>query len=198
MKENILSTDTAPKRTFHRRHGKIGRLPPELRDHVNQSLLEGCTYPTIIARLAERGHPGIKPPNLVAWAKGGYQDWLLEREQATQYRARCEAIIHLYTNLPPETRAQMGDINNFAVALQFNETLQHQFTPNIADAINKRPENFFRLAGFITTNSSEQTRRKRLELESKKFQFKMAKMGLKTDELAPALTKLTGEETKPN
>ncbi len=187
MNNTSILAGAEPKRTSTRRYGKIGRMTSEIRDYVNQSLLEGCTYPKIISRLEERGHPGITPHNLSAWARGGYQDWLRDREQASQFRARCEAIVTLYTSLPPETRAKMGDINNFAAALQFNQILQQNNPGDVGELLHQKPETFFRLADFITFQGSEETRRKKLDLESKKFQFRLAKMGVNPNEALGAL-----------
>ena len=43
----------------NRRNGKVARLDAKLRELVNQMMLDGATYPQIIAELAGRGVPDI-------------------------------------------------------------------------------------------------------------------------------------------
>ncbi len=73
-------------------NGKIGRLPLELREQVNQRLLDNepadailnwlNAQPAVQAMLA-RGFGGrpINPPNLSHWRTGGFQHWLRQQER---------------------------------------------------------------------------------------------------------------------
>src|SRR5947207_10111750 len=82
-----------PQRT-HRansvRQGKVARLPNEVRDVVNIMLNDGCSYNTIVRRLAELGHPGITIHNISRWRKGGYEDWLASQEKFDLEKLRAE------------------------------------------------------------------------------------------------------------
>ena len=51
-------------------------------------------------------------------------------------------------------------------------------TASVGQLINKKPENFFNLSNYITSQSSEETRRRKLDLESKKFAFKMSQLDM--------------------
>src|SRR5882757_1554454 len=73
------------------RHGKIARLPLELREQLNQRLRNGeCgrhlvawlnELPEVQAVLAAHfGGRAINEPNLTAWRQNGYREWLMECE----------------------------------------------------------------------------------------------------------------------
>ena len=63
------------------RQGKVARLPSQIRNLVNIMLNDGCSYSTIVRRLAELGHPGLTIHNISRWRKGGYEDWLAAQEK---------------------------------------------------------------------------------------------------------------------
>ncbi|MEP6671128.1 MAG: hypothetical protein ABJF10_18350 [Chthoniobacter sp.] len=73
------------------RNGKIARLPYELREQLNQRLLDGESGRALLAWLnaqpatqavlkAEFGGRSINGPNLTAWRQQGYREWRMERE----------------------------------------------------------------------------------------------------------------------
>ena len=79
------------------RTGKIARLPREIRDQLNQRLLDGQPGQRLLAWLnslpevqrilaADFDGSPINAPNLSAWKTGGYQDWLVRRETLEQAR----------------------------------------------------------------------------------------------------------------
>ena len=79
------------------RIGKIARLPRELRDQLNQRLLDGQPGQKLLAWLnalpevqrvlaAEFDGSAINAPNLSHWKAGGYEDWLTRRETLEQAR----------------------------------------------------------------------------------------------------------------
>jgi len=81
------------------RNGKIARLPYELREQLNQRLLDGESGRALLAWLnalpatqavlrAEFGGRPINGPNLTAWRQQGYREWRMEREA----RAVAEGI----------------------------------------------------------------------------------------------------------
>lgn len=85
----------------HQRQGKIARLPESLRSLVNQRILDGWTgkricewlngLPEVQALLAaEFGGEPISDANLSRWRKGGYQDWLGDRERVVKIRSLAE------------------------------------------------------------------------------------------------------------
>jgi hypothetical protein len=79
------------------RTGKIARLPREIRDQLNQRLLDGQSGQKLLAWLnalpevqqvlaAEFDGTPINAPNLSHWKAGGYEDWLIRRETLEQAR----------------------------------------------------------------------------------------------------------------
>src|SRR6266850_4905487 len=64
----------------HSRTGRIARLPKELRDKVNQMLLDGVPFRRIIESLGGDGKE-INEDNVGDWKKGGYKEWLLEMQR---------------------------------------------------------------------------------------------------------------------
>jgi hypothetical protein len=79
------------------RTGKIARLPREIRDQLNQRLLDGQPGQRLLIwlnSLPEVQHilatdfdgSAINAPNLSAWKTGGYQDWLVRYETLEQAR----------------------------------------------------------------------------------------------------------------
>jgi hypothetical protein len=77
------------------RVGKIARLPASIREGINQQLFNGLrasrivswlsTLPEAQSIVAEQfaGVP-ISENNISEWRRGGYQDWLLEKQSRTE------------------------------------------------------------------------------------------------------------------
>src|SRR5438094_1837195 len=72
------------------RQGKVARLPNQIRNLVNTMLNDGCSYSTIVRRLAELGHPRLTVHNISRWRKGGYEDWLAAQEKFDLEKLRAE------------------------------------------------------------------------------------------------------------
>src|SRR5438445_8133756 len=75
--------------TGNRGNGKVARLPKNVRDQINNWILDGVSYPGIIERLGEHGKD-LKPNHLYEWKKRGYQDWLIEREWLDRLSSKAE------------------------------------------------------------------------------------------------------------
>jgi hypothetical protein len=76
----------------HRHTGKVGRLPKEVRDQINQMILDGVTYKKIISQLGPPG-VGLTENNISNWkTDGGFDDYLEEQERLYEYRARFEFL----------------------------------------------------------------------------------------------------------
>src|SRR4051812_35360327 len=73
----------------HRRKGKVARKPKEIRDRINQLLLDGVPYLDIIARLGDDASD-LNEDNLSNWRAGGYQEWLREQDRRDEQNARKE------------------------------------------------------------------------------------------------------------
>ena len=85
----------------HHHHGKIARLPRNLRHELNQRLADGepsdsllawlNAQPEVQAVLADRfgGNP-ISPQNLSNWRQGGYKEWCQQQERLEFTRQLAE------------------------------------------------------------------------------------------------------------
>jgi len=79
------------------RTGKIARLPAEIREQLNQRLLDGAraldvlpwlnALPAVQKILAEQfgGRP-VRPQNISEWRKGGYAEWASHRTGLAHWR----------------------------------------------------------------------------------------------------------------
>jgi len=86
---NPFAAMTIPEPTGN---GKVARLRKELRDTINEMMLDGVTYGEIIAALGEEGKH-LNEQNLSNWKSGGYTRWLKGRERREDLLAIQEAII---------------------------------------------------------------------------------------------------------
>jgi hypothetical protein len=85
------------------RTGKIARLPEAIREQLNQRLFDGIpgrkiipwlgTLPEVQRIMAEQfTSVPISENNLSEWRRGGYQDWLREKQartEALQFTQKC-------------------------------------------------------------------------------------------------------------
>jgi len=116
--------------------GKVARLPKEVRDQVNEMMLDGLTYGEIIVALGEHGEH-LNEQNLSNWKSGGYTRWLKGRERREDLLAVQEAIMdrvlkkgcpdlskaaiqlavtkaaQLIESIPPDDMKKTMDSNNF-------------------------------------------------------------------------------------
>src|SRR6267143_6948962 len=74
----------------HARTGKVARLPPPVRETVNTMLQDGAPYVAVIQKLADLGYPGFIPSNISRWKDAGYVDWLCQRQQSEEIKARSQ------------------------------------------------------------------------------------------------------------
>src|SRR5437867_286853 len=119
-----------------RGNGKIAHLPKEVRDQVNEMMLDGLTYGEIIVALGDHGK-NLNEQNLSNWKSGGYTRWLKGRERREDLLAVQEAIMdrvlkkgcpdlskaaiqmavtkvfQLLDSLPPDDMKKTMDSNNF-------------------------------------------------------------------------------------
>src|SRR5947207_11332427 len=141
------------------RQGKVARLPNEVRNVVNIMLNDGCSYSTIVRRLAELGHPGITIHNISRWRKGGYEDWLASQEKFDLEKLRAEITAEALSEFKDPSALQ--DASEMQAALITFRALR------AADSIPEeellKDPSFFRLASITNRQTAERTRRERLE-----------------------------------
>src|SRR5882757_7407000 len=83
------------------RHGKIARLPNDIREELNRRLFNGAMGPELLAWLNQlpavkevlsqffNGAP-VNRQNLSDWRQGGYQDWLRHQERELRIQRIAE------------------------------------------------------------------------------------------------------------
>jgi len=159
----------------NKRTGKIASLPHEVREQVNERLRDGAKYPAIIKWLESQGVRGVQEMNLTNWFQGGYQDWLKDRQLADQVGARAKASLDLVRELKAAGDVHITEANELILASQINEALQAFDGKGLSDLLAEKPKEFFNLAASVIGQSSERTKREKLELELKKYQDAVSK-----------------------
>jgi hypothetical protein len=87
--EQKLPTAAQAIKPHRKRHGKIAKLPRQVRLKINRMLDDGHPHAEIIAALGEHGK-GINKYNLINWEKGGYQEWLKDLPWLEQLQSRLD------------------------------------------------------------------------------------------------------------
>jgi len=156
----LLRTAIELSTTGYVRNGKIARLPEAIRKIVNQMLDENRYYHQIVARLAELGHPGIRPQNLSEWRKGGYQDWLRLKQELDGLKSDRERLLHLAND--SKAAENLARNNDFLLALRLNRILSKAMDCDIEKLLSLR---FFKLTYLVGKQMRDLTARERLEFE---------------------------------
>jgi len=151
--------------------GKISALPLDVREWINHALDNGLSYPKIISELAAKGHHGFNKNNLARWRRSGYEQWLKAIDRKDAVRIRSETAIKAVKSLKPGEKHKLNDMNKMLVAQQLGETLDDFH--GLGDTLNKRPENFFRVARLVNQDAEQHWKQKRLEIALLKLQHQL-------------------------
>jgi hypothetical protein len=129
----------------HTRNGKVARLPKEVRDQVNQMLLDNVPFAKIIESLGDQGK-GITYRNMTNWKAGGYKEWLLDEERKDALILRRDSAISL---LNEKAGATVQDASRTIAAAQLYELLL-TFDPTVfAQSLAEKPELYLRLISAL-------------------------------------------------
>lgn len=130
----------------HRRTGRIAQLPKELRDRINQMILDGFPYAKILETLGEPVKH-INEDNLGDWKKGGYEDWLRDLDRKDDLRLTRDAALSLVSEKAGGTVQDAG----LAVAAAQLYELLLKFNPRaIAESLADKPELYFRIINSLS------------------------------------------------
>jgi len=130
----------------HRRTGNVARLPKEIRDQINQMILDGVPYRQIIENLGEPGKD-LDEGHLTTWRKGGFEDWLLELERKEALGATREAALDLINQ---KAGPAVQDAGRTIAGAQLYELLL-SFDPRaFAAALHEKPELYLRLINALS------------------------------------------------
>jgi hypothetical protein len=133
--------------TSHTRrpNGKVARLPQNLRDIVNQMLLNGATYDAIINKLREHGVHLLRS-NLTHWRQGGHQTWLKEQAWLKEMEGRLEFALDLIRKNEPgmfsRACSELASVRLFQALQNFHPKAQ-------AHTLNADPMTFIRTTNAV-------------------------------------------------
>ena len=137
---------TPGKRT---RHGKIARLPKDLRDMVNRLLRNNIPYSRIVRALKQYDIL-VTERNISNWkVLGGYREWCLAEDHAVQLRLHQDNLVNL---LRKDSASEVPE-----VGLQVAATRLSQFflTPEAAQLLASNPDEYHRRAANLARLTAE-------------------------------------------
>src|SRR5438067_1762212 len=103
--------------------GKISKLPPEIREWINQSLEENVGYDHILAQLAAKGHSGFNKNNLSRWRRTGYHQWLHKRDRKEQLAARFNGSLQSIQQARTHNPKVLADLRDRVIASELCNVL---------------------------------------------------------------------------
>ena len=134
-------TPSAEPEQTTRRKGFVAQKPKAVRDRINEMLSDGFTYPKVIENLGDDGK-GLKPDHIMTWYQGGFQEWLLQQERLEDLGATREAALSL---VQQKAGATVQDASRTIASAQLYELLLNTNPRVIADALQAKPELYFRI-----------------------------------------------------
>ena len=138
----------------HKRRGKVARKPKEVRNRINNMLLDGVSYLDIIARLGPDG-TDLNDENIGRWARGGYQEWLREQHRVDALRAKQEFAL----DLPFEKDGnKITQANIQIVAANLCDLLLNLDPASLRDSLLEDPDKFTRLINMVVRLSDGELR----------------------------------------
>jgi hypothetical protein len=147
------SADPAPVHpcfSGNRGNGKVARLPKDIREHLNNMILDGVSYAEIIRRLGEPAEH-LKPDNIHQWKKYGYQDWLLEREWLERVSSKAEFSTDVLA-APDSSNLHEAGLR-IAAAQMFDQLMR--FNAASQNGASDQPEKFARLVNALSRLTRE-------------------------------------------
>ena len=75
------------------RPSKVSRLPQDVREWINESLLRNIPGYIIVEELEERGFPDFNEMNISTWRNGGFKRWLKDQENVADQQARRDMAL---------------------------------------------------------------------------------------------------------
>jgi hypothetical protein len=120
---------------------KISKLPPDVREEINQLIRRRVAYKDIVARVGPRA-PGLNASNLSRWKKTGYLLWLADQQR----REDAEAQIQLLFDLVRENdNGKLHEATQQIAALRISQVLAAFDTASLTQSLQQHPQAFVRL-----------------------------------------------------
>jgi hypothetical protein len=184
--EQTTPTPTLPHaalviKNSRRRRGRIACLPEDMRALVNESLDNGHSYPQIANDLRARGYADVSEFSVGKWARGGYRDYLREKQRTLILREQTNKIVNVAASLDENGRSGFEKVSSSLIAARVLECLQN-FDPQRLDTLlDSKPENFFRLAKTVNDQSLDLSRLRKVELDFQKYRDHVAEQKAKME-----------------
>jgi len=138
----------------HKRRGKVARKPKEIRDRINNMLLDGVSYLDIVSRLGPDG-ADLNDENIGRWQRGGYQEWLREQHRVDALRAKQEFALEL----PFEKDGnRITQANIQIVAANLCNLLLDLDPASLQESLLEDPDKFTRLINMVVRLSDGELR----------------------------------------
>lgn len=138
--------DTSTTSYSHRRTGFVAQLPKEVRDQINQMILDGVPLAKIPPQIGDPAKH-ITEEHLRRWKAGGYNDWLLECQRREDMRFTREAALDL---LEQKAGGPVEDAGRTIAAAQLYELLLSFDPRTFAGALAEKPELYLRLINALS------------------------------------------------
>jgi hypothetical protein len=144
LPEPPTSDDSEPSYS-HTRTGKVARLPKEIRDQVNQMLLDNVPFSKIIEAIGDHGK-GISENNMGNWKKGGFKEWVEDQDRNQALVLRRDSALSI---LDKKAGATVQDASRTIAAAQLYELLLTFDPTAFAHSLADKPELYLRLIGAL-------------------------------------------------
>jgi hypothetical protein len=164
--------------------GKIARLPNEIREQLNQRLLDGHSAFIILPWLnglspvkevlaAQFNNEPVTPQNLSNWRLAGYQHWLKDQKRLCQIKQFGQYA----ANLSSAQRDKMADGSAVLASCQVFEFLQSTSTQA------KSIDDLLKMTNAVRPFLNAEENKTRLKLMTKKMRLKDDELQLKRKKL---------------
>jgi len=171
--------------------GKIARLPNEIREQLNQRLLNGHSASAILPWLnnlppvkeilaAQFDNEPVTPQNLSNWRLVGYQHWLKDQKRLCQIKQFGQYA----ANLSSAQRDKMADGSAVLASCQVFEFLQSASTQP------KSIDDLLKMTNAVRPFLNAEENKTRLKLMTKKMRLKDDELQLKRKNLQAEVPRL--------
>jgi hypothetical protein len=147
---------------------KIGRLPAEIREMINESLANNLSYPEIIARLAASGYPDFTANNLCRWAYSGYLIWLQNHESKNFLRLHTDASVEVMRELDASDSNACSRENHVYMSTQLGQLLRGLNPKPLKRKLETDPAAFFRLVRSVNAQTRNTIRDQKIQRDAAK------------------------------
>lgn len=169
--------------------GKIGRLPVNVRNRINEMMRDGRPYEEIISFAAEHGEPNLKPQNVTAWKEYGYQEWLRRQERIEESRHRVEfaqEFVAKAKEAGDESLATAGDAASMLAVDSILDVLEDFNPENLKALLAEKPGKFVDLVMALQQVRGKDQSAVKLRMELKKARDAMRAAAQVADEKGAA------------